>query len=172
MMGVLPYRFGNNQRRVRIQLGENIHTLFLRPDESVSLLFFKSVGSLQLVTTCSHRLSQRLLHFLLRCPAILIGRKTKVTVGNEKDLFVLCWLDFFHFRKGVSSHRYLYSNSTHWIRVGSSTRITASSLESWLWRSCPKRISIRSVHPFSSGCTSIRTPVRDLSGHRCAECIV
>ena len=162
VMGVLPYRFGDNQWCVRIQLGENIHALLLRSNESVSLLFFKSVGSLQLVTTCSHRLSQRLLHFLLRCPAILIGRKTKVTVGNEKDLFVLRWRDFFHFRKGVSSHRCLYSNSPDWNGLGSSKRITTSSLESWLRRSCPKRISIRFVPPFCPGRTSIRTPIRDL----------
>jgi len=84
-MRILPDRLGNNQRRGRVDGGENLHAFFLRANEAVLLLGFVRVGADELVAKFRHRGGERLFHGGLRGPAQLVGGGTEIAVGDEKD---------------------------------------------------------------------------------------
>src|SRR5690606_4404581 len=45
VVGILPDAFGNDERRVRVDVGEDRHALLLRADETVFLFWFVRVGA-------------------------------------------------------------------------------------------------------------------------------
>lgn len=87
MRGILPHCFGYDDRRLRIDLGENFHAFLLRTDEAVLELSFVRMGADELVAELGHGGSKLLLHRLLEGPGVFVGGLAEVTVGDELNGF-------------------------------------------------------------------------------------
>jgi hypothetical protein len=73
MMGILPYRLGHHQRRLRIERPKHLHSLALRRNKPMTFLFLERVRPHHPTPLRLERPAQRPLHGLLRRPAGLVG---------------------------------------------------------------------------------------------------
>src|ERR1700685_316628 len=89
MVRILPDGLGHDERRLVVELRENLHSLPLRGDEAMLLLVAVPVRPDDRITLELNRPRERLFHFLLCRPALLIGGKPQVAAGDEIN-FLLC----------------------------------------------------------------------------------
>ena len=89
MVRVLPHRLGDDQRRVGRNLAEDGHAFALAGDEAVAGAGLLVVGADDLVAGLGDGSAERLLHFLLGRPALLVGREPQVAAGDEIDFLTV-----------------------------------------------------------------------------------
>ncbi len=102
---ILPDRFGHDQTRGGVDLAKDLHPFPLRTDEPMLFLPLVGVSPDQLVAKTGHRIGQRLLHLVLRRPAVLVGRQAEVPVGDQENLFLTSLLELGRFGKCVGWHQ-------------------------------------------------------------------
>ena len=73
VVGVLPHRLGDDDRRLRVDLGEHLEALLLAGDEAVLERRVVGMGALDLDAELRERGRDLLLHRLLRRPARFVG---------------------------------------------------------------------------------------------------
>ena len=86
MMAVLPNRFRNDQRRLRVHAPKHLHTHLLRINEAVSLAFVELMGPHYCPPLRFQSRFQHAFHLLLLRPTFLVRRQTQVTVGHQINL--------------------------------------------------------------------------------------
>jgi hypothetical protein len=86
MMTVLPNAFGHNERRVRIQVAENLHPHLLGINETMLLLLVEGMSAHGRPALSRQGLGDDTLHFGLFRPAFLIGGQAKIAIGHEVEL--------------------------------------------------------------------------------------
>lgn len=87
MVGILPDGFGDDERRLGIETGENSHALFLGADETVFEFRFVGMGADELVAELRNGGGERRFHGTLGWPADFVGGLAEVAVGDEENGF-------------------------------------------------------------------------------------
>ena len=97
VMRVLPDGLGDDERRVGINVLEDVHAFALRINEAVFGVRIELVRANQFVAFSLERGGERGFHFLLRRPARLVGREAQIATGDELNLvlFQLCCLHYY-----------------------------------------------------------------------------
>ena len=85
VLGVLPDRFGDDERGLPVDRTEDLQTALLAVDESMLLGVVVLVRSPHGAAEALDRRGQLRLHVALGRPAHAIGRKAQVSVGYEQD---------------------------------------------------------------------------------------
>ena len=85
MVRVLPDGLGDDDRRVRIDLGEDLQALLLAGDEPVAESRVVRVGALDLDVERIQRRDDLFLHGLLRGPAGFVGALAQVAARRHQD---------------------------------------------------------------------------------------
>jgi len=107
MVRILPYRFGNNQRRIGMDFVKNLHPLFLRADKSMLFSRVVFVSAIQLIPFSLDSFRQPAFHRFLCLPAGLVDGKSQITAGDQGD-FV-----FFRFGRDAQLGKVVGSLFTH-----------------------------------------------------------
>ena len=87
MVRILPDTFRHDQRRIRVQLAKNFDPHFLRINEAMLFDAVERVGANHLPAFRFQRGAERLFHFVLFRPAVLVGGRAKVATGDEANVF-------------------------------------------------------------------------------------
>src|SRR5262249_41717967 len=98
MMTVLPDRFSDDQWRVRVNAGKNIHPLALAGNKAMLLDRIVWMTSFDGHTFTGEGFDDSAFGFGLRRPARLIRGKTQVAAGDEDSLACADTLWLFDFR--------------------------------------------------------------------------
>src|SRR5438093_5243503 len=85
-MAVLPDTLDNHQRRIGIELAENLQTHLLRIDKPVPLGFVVGMRPRDDAALRLQRSLHEGLHARLLRPASLVGRRPQIAVGHELHL--------------------------------------------------------------------------------------
>src|SRR5262249_31702218 len=104
VMRVLPDALGHDQRRIGIDVSEDLHPRFLAVDKAVLLLFAVSVRADDLIAHVGDDLPQGLFHFRLFRPALLVGTESQIAVGDQLHLLFLQLWRFGKGRDGIVRH--------------------------------------------------------------------
>ena len=141
---VLPGGEQHDDRRVRIDRGEQVAAFALAADEAVALVALVQVRALGLdAETARQRLLQLGLEFVLYRPAGDVGRFTQVGIGDDQHFFIAGLDQRLRFGKGQLEHLIFLSarviDLNHGDTAGtakSPIRVSPCSLcSSWLIRS-------------------------------------
>ena len=84
---VLPDRLGDDDGRLGIEAGKDVHSLALRGEKAVLLLLAIMVGADDRITLGLDGAGQGFFHLFLGRPAFLIGGEPQIAAGDEVDLF-------------------------------------------------------------------------------------
>ena len=87
VVGILPDRFGDDQRRVRVQGPENFHAHFLRIDEPVLFRGVIGMGAHGRPALGFERAGEGGFHLRLGGPTHLVGAEAEIAVGEKVGLF-------------------------------------------------------------------------------------
>jgi hypothetical protein len=85
VVAVLPYGFGDNDRRVGMDLHENIHAHALVIDEAVFQIVAVRVRAAQREALGTQGFCQLLFHLGLRRPADLVCGLAQVAAGDQQN---------------------------------------------------------------------------------------
>jgi hypothetical protein len=86
MVAVLPNRFGYDHGGLGRDLLEDIDSIALAVNKSVSFVRLKGMSAIDLDSETGNGGYQRAFHSLLRRPTLLIGRQAQVPTGNQIHL--------------------------------------------------------------------------------------
>ncbi len=87
VVGILPDCFGDDDRRLRINAGEDFEALLLAGDESMLESRIIGMGALDFDAERGQRGGDLLLHSFLRRPAGLVGALPQVAARRHQDFF-------------------------------------------------------------------------------------
>ena len=85
VVGVLPDRLGHDDRRARVDLGEDLEAFLLAGNEAVLAGWVIWVGALDLDVAGRQRLDDLLLHRGLRRPAGFVGALAQIAARRHQD---------------------------------------------------------------------------------------
>lgn len=85
VVGVLPHRFGDDERGIARDLAKDLHAVLLRIDETVTDGLAKRVCPLERPPLGLDGAAERALHLPLGSLALPVRRLAQVTVRNEVD---------------------------------------------------------------------------------------
>ena len=86
VVAVLPDRFGDNDRSIRMDLHKNIHAHALVIDEAMLQILAVRVRAPQPEALGAQGIGQLFLHLCLGCPADLIGGLAQVAAGDQQNI--------------------------------------------------------------------------------------
>ncbi len=86
VLAVLPDRFGDDERRIGIELAENRQAHLLRIDEAMLFGRVEPMRANDLPAFGSQRLRELVLHFRLCRPAFLVGGEPQIAIGHQIDV--------------------------------------------------------------------------------------
>src|SRR5690606_30826751 len=106
---VLPYRFGNDQLRVRIDLRKDIHAHALTADKAVFFFFVVRMPALYRYAFAGKSFDYLALHLFLSGPALLIGAQAKITARNKNGFIRTDTLRLFDSGKCVHKKSFSFT---------------------------------------------------------------
>ena len=83
VVAVLPDGFGDNERRLRGNVAEDLHAILLTVDEAVATNGVEGMGALEGPAFLSEDVGDLLFHRELGSFALLVGRGAKIAIRNE-----------------------------------------------------------------------------------------
>ena len=81
----MPDRLGHDDRRILGNIAENLHAVFLAVDEAVTFPGIELMSTANRASFLPDGFDQESLHGPLRLLAFLVGRGSKIAVGNQDD---------------------------------------------------------------------------------------
>ena len=85
VMAVLPDGFDHHQRRVRRDVAEHLHAVFLAVDEAVALGGVEGMPAADIVSRAANCRHDGCFHALLCRPALLVRGQAQIATGDKND---------------------------------------------------------------------------------------